>query len=130
MKCEQSLEHGIPPSVLVIEAWSDETTFYIWNDAQYTPNPATSAFRYADFTFPPDGKWPDPKGDDRLAARPGHAAGAVANSGAQDCWSEPHPQHEADRAYFEQQGFGVRRCGWQPPSKCARSGSAAAICGT
>jgi alpha-glucosidase (family GH31 glycosyl hydrolase) len=28
-----TFEHEITPSVLVIEAWSDETTFYIWNDA-------------------------------------------------------------------------------------------------
>ena len=35
---EQSLAHEIDPSVMVIEAWSDETTFYIWNDAQYTPH--------------------------------------------------------------------------------------------
>jgi hypothetical protein len=32
-----SLEHGIPPSVVVIEARSDEISFYVWNDAQYTP---------------------------------------------------------------------------------------------
>lgn len=30
-----TLEHQIPATVLVIEAWSDEATFYIWNDAQY-----------------------------------------------------------------------------------------------
>ena len=28
-------EHQIPTSVVVIEAWSDETTFYVWNDARY-----------------------------------------------------------------------------------------------
>ncbi len=59
---EQSLAHEIIPSVLVIEAWSDETTFYIWNDAQYTPVSGDAALHYDDFTFPAEGKWPDPKG--------------------------------------------------------------------
>jgi hypothetical protein len=55
-------ELDIPATVMVLEAWSDEETFYIWNDAQYTPKTDGSAFRYEDFTFPADGKWPDPKG--------------------------------------------------------------------
>ncbi|MCL2867061.1 MAG: glycosyl hydrolase [Clostridia bacterium] len=55
-------ELDIPAIVMVLEAWSDEETFYIWNDARYTPKTDGSAFRYDDFTFPPDGKWPDPRG--------------------------------------------------------------------
>ena len=35
----KTLELDIPATVLVIEAWSDETTFYIWNGARYTPKP-------------------------------------------------------------------------------------------
>lgn len=54
-------ELAIPATVQVLEAWSDEETFYIWNDAQYTPT-AQGIFTYEDFTFPADGKWPDPKG--------------------------------------------------------------------
>ena len=104
---EQSLAHGIIPSVLVIEAWSDETTFYIWNDAQYAPVPGRQALCRADFTFPAEGKWPDPQGmiDDlhrksiRLVLW--QIPALRAPQGA-------HPQHEADRAHFEQQGFGVR----------------------
>lgn len=57
---DQMQETGIPASVMVLEAWSDEETFYIWNDAIYTPRADGSAMRYADFTFPEDGKWPDP----------------------------------------------------------------------
>ncbi|HIW72753.1 MAG TPA: hypothetical protein H9684_00360 [Firmicutes bacterium] len=54
-------ELAIPATVQVLEAWSDEETFYIWNDAQYTPK-AEGSFTYEDFTFPPEGKWPDPRG--------------------------------------------------------------------
>lgn len=57
-----TLEHQIPATVLVVEAWSDEATFYIWNDAQYAEKPGREAFRINDFTFPAWGRWPDPKG--------------------------------------------------------------------
>jgi alpha-glucosidase (family GH31 glycosyl hydrolase) len=46
---KRTQELDIPTQVIVIEAWSDETTFYRWND---TPAPAHL----------PDGYWPDPKG--------------------------------------------------------------------
>lgn len=57
-----TLEHEIPATVLVIEAWSDEATFYIFNDAQYAERPGAEAFAYGDFSFPEWGRWPDPKG--------------------------------------------------------------------
>ncbi len=53
-------ETSIPASVMVLEAWSDEETFYIWNDAEYEPREDGGAFRYEDFSFREDGKWPDP----------------------------------------------------------------------
>lgn len=55
-------EHDIPVGSVVIEAWSDESTFHIWRDAQYTPREDGAPMRLADFTFPADGAWPDPKG--------------------------------------------------------------------
>lgn len=104
---QTSLDHGIYPSVVVIEAWSDETTFYIWNDAHYTPTAGSDALHHNDFTFPVEGKWPDPKAMiDRLHDRDIRLV----------LWQipvikradVPHAQHDADRAYFEQAGFGVR----------------------
>ena len=63
-------EHGIPIGSIVIEAWSDESTFHIWRDAQYTPRADGGPMRLADFTFPAEGAWPDPKGMvDELHAR-------------------------------------------------------------
>ena len=55
-------EHDIPVGSIVIEAWSDESTFHIWRDAQYTPREDAGPMRLADFTFPAEGAWPDPKG--------------------------------------------------------------------
>lgn len=57
----QTQKYGIPATALVIEAWSDETTFYIWNGAQYAPVAGDRPMHLTDFTFPPDGPWPDPR---------------------------------------------------------------------
>lgn len=57
----RSKELGIPTGVVVIEAWADETTFYVFNDAQFSPRSPQEAPRLADFTFGPDSHWPDPK---------------------------------------------------------------------
>ena len=57
----QMKETAIPATVMVLEAWSDEETFYIWNDAKYTPRKGAGPLRYEDFEFPADGKWPNPK---------------------------------------------------------------------
>jgi len=54
-------ELGLPATVVVIEAWSDEATFYIWNDAHHAPESGEYGFRLDEFTFPAEGKWPDPK---------------------------------------------------------------------
>ncbi len=51
----------IPATVLVIEAWSDEKNFYIWNDARYRVKDGADHFSYSDFTFPADGLWPSPE---------------------------------------------------------------------
>lgn len=56
----QTLEQKIGTTVLVIEAWSDEQTFYTFNDSQYEATDGGEALGYEDFTF--TGRWPDPKG--------------------------------------------------------------------
>ncbi len=55
-------EHEIPVGSVVIEAWSDESTFTVFRDAQYEVNETGGPLRLDDFTFPADGAWPDPKG--------------------------------------------------------------------
>jgi alpha-glucosidase (family GH31 glycosyl hydrolase) len=110
---EQTLKYHIPATVLVIEAWSDETTFYIWNDAEYTPRPGDEAFRYSDFTFRPDGKWPNPKAmidylheqNIRLVLWQVPAFKKLDNA---------HPQHQADEAHVIEQGYMVREADGSP----------------
>ncbi len=63
-------EYDIPLGSVVIEAWSDESTFTAFRDAQYAVTDDGAPHRLADFTFPADGAWPDPKGMvDELHAR-------------------------------------------------------------
>ena len=59
---ELTRKYDIPSTVLVIEAWSDEATYYIFNDAIYQENSGKEGLSYADFQFPEWGKWPNPKG--------------------------------------------------------------------
>ncbi|MFT3798483.1 TIM-barrel domain-containing protein [Microbacterium sp.] len=54
--------HDIPVGSVVIEAWSDESTFTAFRDARYEVTEDGAPHRLADFTFPADGAWPDPKG--------------------------------------------------------------------
>lgn len=54
-------EHDIPVGSVVIEAWSDESTFTAFRDAQYEIRSDGAPHHLDDFTFPPQGAWPDPK---------------------------------------------------------------------
>ena len=56
---ERLKKHDFPASVVVLEAWSDEATFYIWNGAAYQPVPDGKALQYEDFDFS-DSPWPAP----------------------------------------------------------------------
>jgi alpha-glucosidase (family GH31 glycosyl hydrolase) len=58
---DRSEREQIPVGAVVIEAWSDEQTFVAWNGARYEPHSDGSPHRLADFSFPTDGPWPDPK---------------------------------------------------------------------
>ncbi|WP_372636696.1 TIM-barrel domain-containing protein [Cohnella sp.] len=96
--------YNIPATTLVLEQWSDEETFYIWNDSTYTPKAGSDAFSSSDFTY--GAKWPDPEGmvDDI------HAAGlkvllwqtpAIKHTGS------PYAQKDNDEAYMISQGYAV-----------------------
>lgn len=54
-------EYGFPASVMVLEAWSDEATFYIFNGAKYIPKENGEAFSYEDFDFSESSYWSNPK---------------------------------------------------------------------
>lgn len=107
----RTVAEDVPATVLVLEAWSDESTFYIWNDAQYTPKPGSEAPRLEDFTF--TGRWPDPK---RLIDEC-HAHGirvVLWQIPVQKHVPEEHAQHHADEAHMLERGFGVKEADGTP----------------
>jgi alpha-glucosidase (family GH31 glycosyl hydrolase) len=59
---ERHQREDVPVDVVVIEAWSDESTFTAFRDARYPVHADGAPHRLADFEFPADGAWPDPKG--------------------------------------------------------------------
>ena len=109
----ETIGHDIPATVLVIEAWSDEATFYVWNDACYSPGHPSEPFGYRDFTFPPEGRWPDPKGlVDEL-----HRLGIrllLWQIPVLKGMELPHPQCQADEEFALAQGYVVQEASGQP----------------
>lgn len=57
---QKSLQQDLPATVAVIEAWSDEECFYIFNGAEYTVVDGKDPLHMSDFKF--KDPWPDPKG--------------------------------------------------------------------
>ena len=58
---EELEKYHFPASVIVLEAWSDEATFYIWNGADYVPKKSAEGFSYDDFDFSHSKHWKNPK---------------------------------------------------------------------
>ncbi|ETK34076.1 glycoside hydrolase family 31 protein [Microbispora sp. ATCC PTA-5024] len=106
-------DEDVPVGVVVIEAWSDESTFVAFRDARYEVHEDGSPHRLADFAFPPEGAWPDPKGmvDDL------HARGVRVL-----LWqiplqrTRPHPrgQARADARVMVEKGYGVKEADGRP----------------
>lgn len=101
-------EHQIPATVIVLEQWSDEATYYIFNDAMYEVNDGGTAQSYEDYIFPDWGRWPDPMG----MIRDFHGSGLRVI-----LWQIPiqkylnkqkHSQKEADERYMLAQGYSVK----------------------
>ena len=111
---ERMNELDIPATVMVLEAWSDEETFYIWNDAQYTPKTDGGAFQYDDFTFPSDGKWPDPKGFTDLLGQNGVKLVLWQIPVVKDDAGRSRAQLEADIHYAEEHKLCVMRPNGEP----------------
>jgi len=110
----QTLDLDIPTSVLVIEAWSDEITFCIFNDADYEPVADGGPIPGASFRYPAAGRWPDPKGMiDEL-----HRQGIRLVLWQIPVWkrdpSIPSRQKELDEAFLIEHGYVVRNADGTP----------------
>ena len=112
---EKLTAEGFPATVLVLEAWSDEATFYIWNGAKYTPVSGGAPLRYEDFDFS-SSPWPDPKGMvNKLHERGLHLVlwqiPVYKQLGPDE---EPNEQNALDRADVELRGLGVHNADETP----------------
>ena len=59
----QRLEnYQFPASVIVLEAWSDEATFYVFHGASYQPKGGGKGHSYEEFDFSQSPYWKDPLG--------------------------------------------------------------------
>ena len=54
-------KYQFPATVLVLEAWSDEATFYIFNGAKYKEKPNGVPFAVGDFDYSESAYWPNPQ---------------------------------------------------------------------
>jgi len=114
---QETRRQDIPATVLVIEAWSDEINFYIWNDARYEQKASSQALGLRDYTFPPEGRWPDPKAmTDEL-----HRAGLRIVLWQNPAIKQREPRenlderlNKADQEYAIQQGFVVTQADGSP----------------
>jgi alpha-glucosidase (family GH31 glycosyl hydrolase) len=103
--------YTIPATVLVLEQWSDEATFYIWHGAQYTAKPGSQAHSYSEFSFPPGGAWTNPQ----AMVADAHSRGIKVVLWQIPVFKEnfdtnppaPPQQHLNDKSYAVSQGYVV-----------------------
>jgi alpha-D-xyloside xylohydrolase len=94
-------KYGFPATVLVIEAWSDEATFYIFNGAKYQAVGGGETLKYDDFDFTQSEFWQDP----RELAKKIHATGLrlvlrqIPAYRKQEAGEPVCVQHNHDRIY-------------------------------
>lgn len=111
---ELTNKYDIPATVIVLEQWSDETTYYMFNDAQYPMLMPGEVHTYDQMNFPELGRWPDPK--------------ALVNHCHENglkfiLWQIPiekylnqqnHPLKDQDEAYMIEKGFVVKNIDGSP----------------
>lgn len=107
-------ELGLPATVLVLEQWSDEATFYVFNDAVYDRRPGTEAFALKDFRFPADGRWPDPRAMVTELHRQGLKVILWQAPVMKYMDGLPHAQRDADEAAMIEQGWGLKHSDGRP----------------
>lgn len=58
---ELANKYKIPATVFVLEQWSDEATYYMFNDSEYANYSPEQSIKMRSVKFPSWGRWPDPK---------------------------------------------------------------------
>ena len=111
---EATNKYNIPATVIVLEQWSDEATYYMFNDAEYELKEPGCVHSYDDMKFPEWGRWPDPKGMVEYLH---------ANNLKLIMWQIPiqkylnkqqHPLKDQDEAYMIDKGYVVKNADGSP----------------
>lgn len=101
----RTLAEDVPATVLVLEAWSDEATFYVFNDARYDAVAGGERLTLGDLRF--GGRWPDPKG--MIDECHDHGVRVVLwQIPVLRTLAAPHAQHDADVAHALERGYVIR----------------------
>lgn len=109
-----TLKYDIPSTVLVIEAWSDEVTYYIFNDAKYLEKPSNQSYSYGDYEFPKWGRWPNPKEMVERLHEEGLKCILWQIPILKEMGSINHIQKELDESYATQNGFVIENADETP----------------
>jgi len=111
---EKTVELDIPATVIVLEQWSDETTYYMFNDAEYEEKHSSEAYTNEEIHYPSWGRWPDPKG--LVDYCHDHQLKFIL-------WQVPihkylngnrHPLKDRDEKYMLEQGYAVKKADGSP----------------
>jgi alpha-D-xyloside xylohydrolase len=103
-------KYDFPANVLVIEAWSDEATFYIFNGADYKAGAGDKVFKYEDFDFQKSAYWNNPA----AMIRKLHERNIHLILWQIPAYKTPAPndarcaQHEEDRAFAIEHGLCIK----------------------
>ena len=102
---DETIKNNLPATALVIEAWADEQTFYIFNGAQYDPVTGEQNFKLSDFRFREP--WPDPAEMIRKLHEKGIRL-ILWQIPVMKCFDDSSPQPAIDIQYGSSKGYFVK----------------------
>lgn len=100
----RTLAEGVPATVIVIEAWSDESTFYLFNDTEHDTVPGADPVPVGSMRH--GGRWPDPKQLVEWLHKQGVRVLLWQIPVLKD--ADEHEQHRVDVTYADDAGLCVR----------------------
>lgn len=111
---ELTQTYNIPATVIVLEQWSDETTYYMFNDAQYPMINPGEYHTYDQMSFPEWGRWPDPKGLIEYCHENGMKFILWQIPIEKYLNQQEHPLKDQDEAYMIEKGYIVKNSDGSP----------------
>lgn len=111
---EATNHYQIPATVIVLEQWSDETTYYMFNDTEYELKDPGEGFSYEEMHFPEWGRWPNPKGMVEYLHDNGLKLLLWQIPIQKYLNKQKHPLKDQDEAYMLEKGYEVKHSNGLP----------------